>query len=473
MGAAGLTSSSVEMAGKGGVGIELELDAVPQREEAMTAYEMMLSESQERMLAVLKPGREADGYRIFQKWGLDAAVIGHTTDTGHMVLKHKGEVVCDVPLAPLFDDAPLYDRPHLKRDKVHRLLPPEVPAPADYSQALLKQMACPDMSSKRWLWEQYDRHVMADTLADSATGADAGIVRIHGGRKALAVTSDCTPRYVQADPYEGGKQCVAEAWRNLTAVGADPIAITDNLNFGNPERPEIMGQIVGAIEGMAEACRALDFPVVSGNVSLYNETNGAAIPPTPTVGGVGLLPDYDKRAGFGRLQPGDRLLLVGETRGELGASLYLRELFGREDGAPPPVDLALEKKNGDFVRGLIRSGAVRTVHDLSDGGLICAAADIALASGVGVRLEPDSGLPIHAELFGEDQARYLIAVPDAAARKIVHDAAKAGVVVADIGVAGGSAVVVAGVLAVELSVELDELRQAHEGWLPQYMAGLN
>jgi phosphoribosylformylglycinamidine synthase len=473
MGAAGLTSSSVEMAGKGGVGVELDLDAVPQREEHMTAYEMMLSESQERMLAVLKPGREADGYRIFQKWGLDAAVIGHTTDTGHMVLKHKGEVVCDVPLAPLFDDAPLYDRPHLKRDKVHRLLPPEVPAPADYGQALIQLMACPDMASKRWLWEQYDRHVMADTLADSATGADSGIVRIHGGRKALAVTSDCTPRYVQADPYEGGKQCVAEAWRNLTAVGADPIAITDNLNFGNPERPEIMGQIVGAIEGMAEACRVLDFPVVSGNVSLYNETNGAAIPPTPTVGGVGLLPEYDHRAGFGGLKPGDRLLLVGETRGELGASLYLRELFGREDGAPPPVDLALEKKNGDFVRGLIRSGAARTVHDLSDGGLICAAAEMALASGVGVRLEPDSGLPIHAELFGEDQARYLIAVPDAAARQIVHDAAKAGVVVADIGVAGGSAIVVASVLAVELSVELAALRQAHEGWMPAYMSGLS
>ncbi len=224
---------------------------------------------------------------------------------------------------------------------------------------------------------------------------------------------------------------------------------------------------------MAEACRVLDFPVVSGNVSLYNETNGAAIPPTPTVGGVGLLPDYDKRAGFGGLRPGDRLLLVGETRGELGASLYLRELFGREDGAPPPVDLALEKKNGDFVRGLIRSGAVRLVHDLSDGGLVCAAAEIALASGVGVRLEPDSGLPIHAELFGEDQARYLMAAPDSVARQIVHDAAKAGVVVADIGVAGGDAVDVAGVLGVELSVALADLRQAHEGWMPAYMSGLS
>ncbi len=469
MGAAGLTSSTVEMAGKGGVGIELDLDQVPQREDGMSAYEMMLSESQERMLAILKPGREADGQRIFQKWGLDAATIGWTTDTGRMVLKHKGEVVCDVPLAPLFDDAPLYDRPHLKRDKVHRLQPPEVPAPADYGQALVKLMACPDMASKRWLWEQYDRHVMADTLADSATGADAGIVRIHGLKKALAVTSDCTPRYVQADPYEGGKQCVAEAWRNLTAVGADPIAITDNLNFGNPERPEIMGQIVGAIEGMAEACRVLDFPVVSGNVSLYNETNGQAIPPTPTVGAVGLLPDYDLRAGFSGLKPGDRLLLVGETRGELGASLYLRELFGREDGAPPPVDLAMEKKNGDFVRGLIRSGAVRVVHDLSDGGLLCAAAEIALASGVGVSLATDSGLPIHAELFGEDQARYLIAAPDSVARQIVHDAAKAGVVVADIGAAGGAVIEVAGVL----SVTLADLRQAHEGWMPAYMSGLS
>jgi len=469
MGAAGLTSSTVEMAGKGGVGIELNLDNVPQREEGMSAYEMMLSESQERMLAILKPGREADGQRIFQKWGLDAATIGVTTDTGRMVLKHKGETVCDLPLAPLFDDAPLYDRPHVKTPAAQHLAPADVPAPDDYAAALKTVMACPDMASKRWLWEQYDRHVMADTLADSGTGADAGIVRVHGSRKALAVTSDCTPRYVFADPYEGGKQTVAEAWRNLTAVGADPIAITDNLNFGNPERPEIMGQIVGAIEGMAEACRVLDFPVVSGNVSLYNETNGVAIPPTPTVGAVGLLPDYAARAGFGGMKPGDRLILVGQTRGALGASLYLREVLGREDGAPPPVDLALEKKTGDFVRGLIRKGAAKVVHDLSDGGLICAAAEIALASGVGLSLVADSGLPIHAELFGEDQARYLMAVSADTARSLAQEAGLAGVVIADIGVAGGSAVQVAGVL----SVVLDDLRAAHEGWLPQYMTGAN
>ena len=341
---------------------------------------MMLSESQERMLAILKPGREADGERIFAKWGLDAATIGWTTDTGHIVLKHKGQVVCDLPLSPLSDDAPLYDRPHITPVKPARLTPADVPPPADYGAAVIKLMSCPDMASKRWLWEQYDRHVMADTLADSATAADAGIVRVHGTRKALAMTSDCTPRYVKANPYEGGKQAVAEAWRNLTAVGAEPIAITDNLNFGNPERPEIMGQIVAAIEGMAEACRALDFPVVSGNVSLYNETNGAAIPPTPTVGAVGLIPDYARRAGFRGLKAGDTLVLIGETHGEIGSSLYLRELFGREEGAPPPVNLALERKTGDFVRGLIRAGEARVVHDLSDGGLIAASAEMALAA---------------------------------------------------------------------------------------------
>ncbi|HZC17957.1 MAG TPA: phosphoribosylformylglycinamidine synthase subunit PurL, partial [Caulobacteraceae bacterium] len=340
MGAAGLTSSSVEMAGKGGVGVELDLDAVPQREEGMSAYEMMLSESQERMLAILKPGREQDGYRIFKKWGLDAALIGKTTDTGRIVLRHHGEVVCDLPLAPLTEDAPLYERDWVEPTVAPRLTPAEVPAPADYDAAVLKLMSSPDMASKRWLWEQYDRHVMADTLAESGTPSDAGIVRVHGSKKALAMTSDCTPRYVRANPFEGGKQAVAEAWRNLTAVGADPIAITDNLNFGNPERPDIMGQIVRAIDGMAEACRALDFPVVSGNVSLYNETNGAGIPPTPAVGGVGLLPDYARRAGFGGLKAGDVLVMIGETHGEMGSSLYLREILGREEGAPPPVDLA-------------------------------------------------------------------------------------------------------------------------------------
>jgi len=463
MGAAGLTSSSVEMAGKGEVGIELDLDLVPQREEGMTPYEMMLSESQERMLAILKPGREADGRRIFAKWGLDAATIGRTTDSGHIVLKHRGAVVCDLPLAPLTDDAPLYDRPWVYPTLRPRLDPAAIPAPADWPAAILKLIACPDLASKRWIWEQYDRHVMADTLEEPATGADAGVVRVHGGRKALALSSDCTPRYVAADPFEGGKQAVAEAWRNLSAVGADPIAVTDNLNFGNPERPEIMAQIVRVIDGMGEACRALEFPVVSGNVSLYNETNGVAIPPTPTVGAVGLLPDYGVRADFASMRDGDTLLLIGVSRGEMGSSLYLREILGREDGAPPPVDLIAERRNGDFVRGLIRGGASRTVHDLSDGGLVIAAAEMALASGVGLTLDVTSRAHAHILLFCEDQGRYLIATdaPDA----IVAAALKAGVNLAPVGIAGGSD------FASEdlFNISLATLREAHEDWMPRYM----
>ena len=467
MGAAGLTSSSVEMAGKGGLGMDIDLDAVPQREEAMSAYEMMLSESQERMLAILKPGREQDAYDIFTKWGLDAAVIGKTTESGHLVLKHLGQVVCDIPLAPLTDDAPNYDRPQAPGPKAARLDPAEIPAPKDWRGAVLSLMSCPDMASKRWIWEQYDHHVMADTLADSSTGHDAALVRVHGTRKALALTSDVTPRYVASDAYEGGKQAVAEAWRNLTAVGSDPIAITDNLNFGNPERPEVMASFVAAVEGMAEACRALDFPVVSGNVSLYNETNGQAIPPTPTVGAVGLLPDYAARAGFSGMRAGDALVLIGETHGELGSSLYLRELMGREDGAPPPVDLALERRNGDFVRGLIRSGEARVVHDLSDGGLVCAAAEMALAAAVGVTLRAHSQTHAHPYLFGEDQGRYLLAVADP--EPLLAAAKAAGVHASLAGTAGGDAL-----SSPELfSIPLAELRAANEGWLPDYMSGVS
>jgi len=463
MGAAGLTSSSVEMAGKGGVGIELDLDAVPQRETGMSAYEMMLSESQERMLAILKPGREADAHRVFAKWGLDAAVIGRTTDTGRIVLRHAGEVVCDLPLGPLGDDAPLYDRPWTEPMLQPRLDPGDVPPPTDWREAVLTIMSCPDVASKRWIWEQYDRHVMADTLEDSATGADTAIVRVHGTGKRLAMTSDVTPRYVAADPYEGGKQAVAEAWRNLTAVGATPIAVTDNLNFGNPERPEIMGQIVRAIDGMAEACRALDFPVVSGNVSLYNETSGIGIPPTPTCGAVGLLEEGDRHVGYGGVRDGDALVLIGDSRGEFGQSLYLRELFGREEGAPPPVDLVAERRNGDFVRALIQSGRVTACHDLSDGGLLVAAAEMALASDVGVTLIASSPTHAHPFLFGEDQARYLLAVRDPEA--LLADARASGVHALVVGEAGGDAFA-----SRELfSVPLVELRQAHERWLPMLM----
>jgi phosphoribosylformylglycinamidine synthase II len=464
MGAAGLTSSSVEMAGKEGLGVELDMNAVPCREDGMTPYEMMLSESQERMLAILKPGREHVAKAIMEKWDLDFAVIGRTTQTGRMVLRFDGAVVCDIPVAPLSEDAPNYDRPWVAPPEPAPL--GDLPAPDDLRGAALKLLSCPDSASKRWLWEQYDRHVMADTLADSATGADAAIVRVHGTRKALAITTDCTPRYVAADPFVGGLQTVAEAWRNLTAVGATPIAVTDNLNFGNPERPAIMGQIVRAIEGMAQACRALDFPVVSGNVSLYNETNGVAIPPTPAIGGVGLLADYGARAGFG-LKAGMQLILVGETNGWLGASLYAREVAGLEAGAPPPVDLATEKRNGDAIRKLIEAGVVSVCHDLSDGGLWLAAAELALSSGVGIALVPPTDVALHAALFGEDQARYLIAVAPDKADAVFDALEAAGVPAAPAGTSGGCELAVQGGFA----VDLDLLRQTHENWMPEYMEG--
>jgi phosphoribosylformylglycinamidine synthase len=477
MGAAGLTSSSIEMASKGGAGIELDLDQVPAREEGMTPYEFMLSESQERMLMVLKPGREDQAKAIFDKWGLDAAVIGTTTDTGRLTLRWHGQIVCDLPLGPLADEAPKYERPYVQPLKAIPLSASEqarlVSEYPGFAQSLTKLMSAPDMASKRWIWEQYDRHVMGDTVADS--GSDAAIVRLFPGPRALAMTCDVTPRYVEADAYEGGKQAVAEAWRNLCAVGAKPLAVTDNLNFGNPQRPEIMGQIVYAIEGMAEACRALAFPVISGNVSLYNETNGQAILPTPAIGGVGILEDMEWRATVDALEAGDVLVLIGETRGHLGQSLYLRDVSTRESegprslGAAPPVDLAMEKKHGEFVRALIADGLVRACHDLSDGGLAAAAAEMALASDVGVALGYQGELSDAAFLYGEDQARYLIAVKPAQLIALERRAREAGVPFLVIGETCGSEVSYLGASGVRDRVSLEAFRKAHESWLPAYM----
>jgi phosphoribosylformylglycinamidine synthase subunit PurL len=463
MGAAGLTSSSVEMASKGGAGIELIVDDIPAREQNMSPYEFMLSESQERMLMTLKPGRETEAKRIFEKWGLNAAVIGKTTDTGRLTLRWNGEIVCDLPLGPLADEAPKYDRPYTDQ---RRPAQPDIDASqlahTSIADALKTLFASPDMASKAWIWRQYDREVMGDTVADS--GGDSAIVRIHGSTRALAMTCDVTPRYVEADPYEGGKQAVAEAWRNLTAVGATPLAVTDNLNFGNPQRPEIMGQIVAAIEGMAEACRALNFPVISGNVSLYNETNGQAILPTPAIGAVGLIGDLTKRAGLSGLKQNDVLILVGETRGHLGQSLYLREIAKREDGPAPHVDLELERRHGDFIRRLIENGLVACVHDLSDGGLAAAAAEMALASGIGVYLEPRREMASAAWLFGEDQARYLLACGDEEAELIYEEALRARIPIEPIGVVGGCEIAYG-----DDAIDLHDLRAAHESWLPGYM----
>ncbi|MEE8227567.1 MAG: phosphoribosylformylglycinamidine synthase subunit PurL [Kiloniellales bacterium] len=466
MGAAGLTCSTFEMASKGGLGVELELDRVPCREAGMTPYEMMLSESQERMVLVVKPDKEDVARRVFEKWGLDFAIIGRLTETGRMVLKMNGEVVGDLPIDPLAEASPEYDRPWTATPAAPETDATDVPPPEDPGRVLTDLLAAPDHCSKRWVWEQYDHMVMADTVR--RPGGDAAVVRIHGSDRALAATVDCTPRYCRADPRRGGAQAVAESWRNLTAVGATPLALTDNLNFGNPERPEIMGQFVGCIEGMREACRALDYPVVSGNVSLYNETNGEAILPTPAIGGVGLIDDLSRVADVAFAGEGEAIVLIGETRGHLGCSAYLRETTGREDGLPPPVDLAAERGNGDFVRGVIAAGRVTACHDLSDGGLAVALAEMALAGGLGASIERPNGdgetlPPLHAWLFGEDQARYIVTGADGAA--LVRAAEEAGVPAAVIGATGGEALT----LPEGHTISLDDLRAAHEGWLPAYM----
>ena len=463
MGAAGLTSSSVEMAAKGGSGIELDLDHVPQREPGMTAYEMMLSESQERMLMVLRPGSEALAERIFRKWELDFAVIGRTTDSGRLVVRHRGAVEADIPTSMLADDAPRYERPIVRRPTPAIVRIEDVPAPRSIGEALITLMGSPHLCSRRWIWEQYDHMVMGDTIV--RPGSDAAVVRVHGTRKALALTCDVTPRYCFADPFEGGKQAVAETWRNLTASGATPLALTDCMNFGNPERPEIMGEFASCIEGMAEACRALAFPVVSGNVSLYNETNGAAIPPTPAIGGVGLIADLAHCATLA-LKPGDEVvLLLGAERGYLGQSLYQHMTTGRYEGAPPPVDLAGERAAGDFVRGLIRDGVTHTVHDVSDGGLLVALAEMALAGEIGVTCVPRGEIALHAEAFGEDQGRYLIGVSRAVAEIIMETARRTVLPCRIVADCGGDAIVLPG----EPPIPLAELRRAHESWLPEFM----
>ena len=462
MGAAGLTSSSVEMAGKGGVGIELDLDAVPQRETGMTAYEMMLSESQERMLMVLRPDRQDMARAIFEKWELDFAVIGHLTDTGRIVVRHKGAVEADIPLAPLAEQAPLYHRPHT---------PPPPPAPLGdvdpplgMGDALMELIGCPDLCSRAWIWNQYDATLGGQTVKRPGA-ADAAVVRLDGHARALALTTDCTPRYCAADARAGGMQAVAEAWRNITAVGARPLAVTDNMNFGNPEKPEIMGQFAAAIEGMAEACRALDFPVVSGNVSLYNETEGRPILPTPAIGGLGVLEDAAQAVGIAP-PPGVDLILVGATRGHLGQSLWLREIAGREDGPPPPVDLAAERRNGDFVRGQILAGRVLACHDVSDGGLLIAAVEMALAGDVGIDLLPrNEPVAPHNFWFGEDQARYIVAARDRPA--LLAAAAEADVPATLLGRTGAHHLTLPG----GATISLDALRRAHERFLPSWMDG--
>jgi phosphoribosylformylglycinamidine synthase len=378
-----------------------------------------------------------------------------------MVLRWNGEIVCDIPLAPLADEAPLYDRPALSPDeyKAWAKVKPlgEVPHSIDIAADLLKLMGSPDLASRRWIWEQYDHMVGADTV--QRPGGDAAVVRVHGTQKALAISTDVTPRYCYADPYEGGKQAIAECYRNLCAVGATPLAVTNCLNFANPQRPEIMAQLVGCLEGMGDACRALDFPIVSGNVSLYNESKatggGSAILPTPAIGGVGLLKDWRKSATVAFKAEGESIFLIGKAAGHLGQSLWLRYITGQEAGTPPPVDLERERRTGEFVRQLISGGKVSAVHDVADGGLLVAVSEMALAANIGAKLE---GIDGTAAAFGEDQGLYVVTAPAGA------ELESAGIEVARIGRTGGTSIEVAG-----HSLSLKELRRAHEGFFPQLM----
>ena len=465
MGAAGLTSSAVEMGAKGNLGIELDLDAIPCREPGMSAYEMMLSESQERMLMVLAPEKAAEAEAVFRKWGLDFAIVGKTTDTLRFVVKHKGEIKADLPIKELGDEAPLYDRPHVSAPPHAVLDAASITPPMSNAQALAALLATPNLCSKRWVWEQYDHLILGNTVVQP--GGDAAVIRLGEGPKGLALTTDVSARYCVADPVQGGRQAVAEAWRNITATGALPLAVTDNLNFGNPEKPAIMGQFVGCLEGIGDACRALDFPIVSGNVSLYNETQGEGILPTPAIGGVGLIADVAKSATIAFKAVGETIILIGETKGWLGRSAYLADICGREEGAPPPVDLTIERRNGDFVRGLIGKHDVRTCHDLSDGGLAVALAEMAMAGGVGATINALPAGAAHGILFGEDQARYLIAVPAHAADAIVALARVEQVFAQVIGTTGGTSLDLPG----ETPFAVADLGRVHQGALPSYMAG--
>ncbi len=467
MGAAGLTCSAVEMGAKGDLGILLDLDKVPEREERMSAYEMMLSESQERMLMVLKPELEAQAEAIFRKWGLDFAIVGQTTDDLRFRVLHQGEEVANLPIKELGDEAPEYDRPWIAP------LPPQPfsgPMPdCDPALDLLALLASADHSSRRWVYEQYDTLIQGNSL--QLPGGDAGVVRVDGHpAKALAFSCDVNPRYCEADPFEGGKQAIAECWRNLTAVGAEPLAATDNLNFGNPERPRIMGQLVAAIKGIGEACRALDFPIVSGNVSLYNETNGAGILPTPTIGGVGLIDDWALMARIRFARQNECILLVGapdQWGRHLGQSAWLRDLHGRREGPCPPVDLMHERRTGDFVRGLIRNGKATAVHDCSDGGLAMALAEMVMASGIGASVNQLNDVAPAEQFFGEDQGRYVVTIARDNLDE-VHDAAKAaGIFAPWIGNTGGDTLK----LGESRAILVSELRNRHESWFPEFMDG--
>ena len=465
MGAAGLTSSAVEMASKGGVGINLNLDMVPCREKKMSAYEIMLSESQERMLMIIEPDKEQEAKAVFDKWGLDFATIGILTDTNLLVINHNDELKAEIQLDVLESGAPSYDRPYkiIKESAFDESLVKET---AESPINILKRLInSPNLCSRKWVWEQYDHMVMNDTIL--RPGGDAAIVRVHGTNKGLAISTDSTPRYCSADPVEGGKQAVAESWRNITSVGALPIAITDCMNFGNPEKEEIMGQFAGVVTGMIEACEILDYPVVSGNVSLYNETNGKGINPTPAIGGVGLIENLNHFSTPHLKRDNDTVLLVGKTDGYLGQSIYAKEILNIISGLPPKVNLKNEKKIGDAIRDLININKLDTVHDISDGGFLVALTEMSISGGIGVKIHLDEKDVSPKFLFGEDQGRYIISAPDELISDILRILESKNIFFQKIGKTSGTKIIIND----SEEIEIKSLKKIHEDWFNEYLKG--
>jgi len=467
MGAAGLTSSSVEMAGRAGSGLEIDIALVPRREEGMTPYEVMLSESQERMLVVAKRGREEDVLRIFHKWDLDAAVIGKVTDSGRHVVLEKGKVVSDLPVGPLTDGAPVYDRPVKRPAELDALVafdPLALPPPGDLGEALLQLLARPTIASKEWVFQQYDYSVRLGGVVKPGKG-DAAVVRVECGEKGLALAVDCNARMVFLDPYEGARLAVAECSRNVSCVGGEPLGLTDCLNFGNPERPEIMWQFAEACRGIASACRELGVPVVSGNVSLYNETEGKAVLPTPTVAVVGLVPNVKQTCSASFKDAGDQVAVLGVTKGSLAGSEWLLAMHGKIAGKVPTLDAAAEKALQSAVRELVRSGAVKSAHDCSEGGLAVALAECCVIDGRGATLRCSTGIPAHAFLFGEDPTRVVISFAPGKQREVEESCRRLGVPCAVVGEVGGDALKIEGLL----NVPVASLDRAYRSGIPSVL----
>ena len=465
MGAAGLTSSSIEMASKGKLGIELDLSKVPCREDKMTPYEIMLSESQERMLIVLEKGKENHAKKIFDKWNLDFAIIGKTTNSKKIELLFNNNKVAEIPIDLLAENSPMYDRKWKKTKLPQKLkFNKDELKSLNLSDCLKKLLSFPNISDKKWIWDQYDHTVMGDTI--QKPGGDAGVVRVHGSKKAVAASVDSSASYCFAHPLTGGKQVVCESWRNLISVGAKPIAITNCLNFGNPEKEKNMGEFVECVEGITEASKYLDFPVVSGNVSFYNETNDKGIKPTPAIGGVGLIKDYEKMISMDFKKEGNIVYVVGKTEGHLDQSVFAKELLNEKKGAPPSVNLFNEKNIGETLLKLIDLNLVVSCHDVSLGGILIAVSKMCIKGNKGIKINPLKGLINKFEyFFGEDQARYIIEINSTNIKKVSEILNNNSVHFDDLGVVDKN------ILSFENDIKLpiEELSNAHTYWLKRYM----